>query len=88
MSLCMNCFPWKYSSLFNYTLFYEASYHLLGDDQAGLEGELCAAEVEEVLEGGAEQLHDHDVVLALLAGPVEHRRPFLSLQQPQNLRLV
>lgn len=46
---------------------------LVGEEQDGLEGELPIAEVEEVFEGGAEQVEDHGVVVALSAEPSHER---------------
>jgi len=39
--------------------------HLVGGHQHGLQGELSAALVEKVFEGGAEEIHDHDVLVVL-----------------------
>ena len=47
----------------------DAREQLVGEHQHRLEAELAVAEVEEVLEGGAEQVDDHDVVVALDAVP-------------------
>ncbi|KAI3487940.1 hypothetical protein L1887_48023 [Cichorium endivia] len=41
------------------------------EEKDGLEGELSVAEVEEVLEGRAEEVDDHGVVVALLAVPAD-----------------
>ena len=35
----------------------------------GLEAELAVAKVEEVLEGGPEEIHDHGIVVALCSKP-------------------
>ena len=44
----------------------DARYHLVGEHQDRLLGELAPAEVEQVLETGAEQLHHENVVVALV----------------------
>jgi hypothetical protein len=47
----------------------DAADQLVGQQQDGLEGEFAVAEVEEVLEGGSEQVENHGVVVALGAEP-------------------
>ena len=47
----------------------DAGDELVGEQQNRLEGELAVAEVEEVLERGAEQVEHHGVVVALGAEP-------------------
>lgn len=47
------------------------AHQLIGQEKHGLEGELALAEVEEVLEGGAEEVDDHGVVVALDAEPTD-----------------
>jgi hypothetical protein len=42
---------------------------LIGEQQHGLEGELAVAEVEEVFEGGTEQVEHHGVVVTFCAEP-------------------
>lgn len=49
----------------------DAGEHLLGDHDDGLDGESAAAVVEEVLERGAEEVDDEDVVKTLLAKVVD-----------------
>ena len=46
-----------------------STYELIGQEEDGLEAELPVAEVEQVLEGRAEQIDDHGVVVALSAKP-------------------
>jgi len=41
---------------------FDALEHLVGDHEHGLEGESSAAFVELVLEGGTEEVHDHEIV--------------------------
>ncbi len=48
----------------------DALDHLVSDHADGLEGELALAEGEEVLQGGAQQVHHHAVVVAFYAEPV------------------
>lgn len=43
----------------------EETYELVGKEENGLEGELPAAEVEQILETGSEEVHHHRVVVAL-----------------------
>jgi len=48
-----------------------AFQHLIGDHEDGLEAESTAALVELILEGGAEEVHDHEVVRILGAEVVD-----------------
>ena len=45
----------------------EGVYHLLGGHADGLDAELPAAHIEEVLEVGSEEIDDKDIVQTLLA---------------------
>jgi len=47
----------------------DAGDELVGEEKDGLQRELAVAEVEEVLEGGAEQVQDHSIVVALGTEP-------------------
>lgn len=47
------------------------THHLVSQEQHGLEAELAGAEVEEVLEAGPQQLHDHHVVVPLGPAPLD-----------------
>jgi len=47
----------------------DAADELVGEQEDGLEGEFTVAEVEEILEGGAEQVENHGVVVTLGAEP-------------------
>ena len=47
----------------------DAGDELIGKEQHGLERELAVAEVEEVFEGGTEQVEDHGVVVTFCAEP-------------------
>ena len=51
----------------------DAADELVGEQEDGLEGELAVAEVEEILEGGAEEVEDHGVVVTLGAEPSDER---------------
>jgi hypothetical protein len=50
-------------------------YHLVGDHEHGLDGELAVAHVEDVLERGSEEIDHHHVVVALLPEPSHVRKP-------------
>lgn len=63
------------------------AYHLIREEEHRLEGELPGAEVEEVLQRRPEQLHDHDVVLALVAAPLHLRDADAAVHQLVELRL-
>ena len=52
---------------------FDAGDKLVGEEQDGLEGELSVAEIEQVLEAGAEEVKDHGVVVALGAKPADKR---------------
>jgi hypothetical protein len=47
----------------------DAGDELIGEQEDGLERELAVAEVEEILQGRAEQIEDHGVVVALSTKP-------------------
>jgi hypothetical protein len=51
------------------------TYHLLRYHDNRLDGELPVAVVEQVLQAGAEQVDDQDVVQALLAKVIDIRNP-------------
>ena len=46
------------------------THELIREHEDGLEGKVPVAHAEEVLERGTEEVDDHDVVVALLSGPV------------------
>lgn len=52
-----------------------ATYHLLGYHDDRLDGELSVAVVEQVLQTGAEQVDDQDVVQSFLAEVINIRDP-------------
>lgn len=49
------------------------TYELVSEHENGLEGEVPVAHAEKVFERGAEEVDDHDVVIALFSGPVDPR---------------
>jgi hypothetical protein len=50
-----------------------AGDELIGQEKHGLQRELAVAEVEKILQGGAEQVQDHGVVVALGTEPAHER---------------
>ena len=50
-----------------------AADQLVGEEEDGLEREFAVAEVEEIFEGGAEEIEDHGVVVTLGAEPPDER---------------
>ena len=44
--------------VFTVNVFY-SGYELVGEEEDGLEAEAAGAEVEEILQAGAQQLHHH-----------------------------
>ena len=53
-------------------------YHLVSQQQDGLQAELAGAEVEEVLQTGPQQLHHHHVVVPLRSTPLYRWYPHCS----------
>ena len=51
----------------------DAADELVGEQEDGLEREFAVAEVEEILEGRAEEVEDHGVVVTLGAEPSDER---------------
>jgi hypothetical protein len=49
----------------------DAGDELIGQQQDGLQGELAVAEVEEILQAGAEQVENHGIVVTLGAEPAD-----------------
>jgi hypothetical protein len=47
----------------------DAGDELIGEEEDGLEGEFAVAEVEEIFEGGTEEIQDHGIVIALGSEP-------------------
>ena len=60
----------------------DAAHGLISEQEHGLEAELPRAKVEEVLETRPEQLHDHDVVVAFSAAPLERGYAHAALHEP------
>ena len=52
------------------SLIKAVSYHLVGQHEYCLQGELSLAVVEQILKTGPQQVDDHDVVVAFHAKPV------------------
>lgn len=50
---------------------FDAREHLVGKHEDSLEAELAVAEIEEVLQTGAQQIYDHHIVVALYAIPAD-----------------
>ena len=50
-----------------------AGDELVGEEQYGLQGKLAVAEVEEILQGRAEQIQNHGIVVALGSEPAYER---------------
>jgi len=50
-----------------------ATHQLICQQENGLDSEFPVAKVEQILEAGAQQLHDHHVVLTLNAKPFDLR---------------
>ena len=48
--------------VFTVNVFY-SGYELVGEEEDGLEAEAAGAEVEEILQAGAQQLHHHHIVV-------------------------
>ena len=64
-----------------------SAYGLIGEEKHCFEAEFARAEVEEILEAGPEQLHDHDIVVALAAAPLERGYADAALHEPIDLGL-
>ena len=65
----------------------EAAYHLLGEHQRRLHREATRAEVEDVLERRAEQLHDQRVVALRRAKPARARNAGAALREKSTSSL-
>lgn len=44
------------------------THKLIREEEDGLEGEMSVADLEEILQGGTQEIDDHDVIVALSAG--------------------
>jgi hypothetical protein len=49
----------------------DAGNQLIGEEKDGLEGELPVAEVEEIFQGGSEEVEDHRIVITLGTEPAD-----------------
>ena len=47
----------------------DVTHHLIGKHQHGLDRELAAAEIEEILQAGPQQVDNHHVVVTLYTIP-------------------
>ena len=66
----------------------DSADHLICKHEDSLHGESPGAEVEEILETGAEQIHDEDVVVPLLAVPPDVRDAHSALQDFVQFALI
>jgi hypothetical protein len=64
------------------------TYKLVGEKQHSLESELAVAEVEQVLERGAEEVHYHRVVVALNSEPAHEGDTDSTGESLVNLGLI
>ena len=65
-----------------------STYELIGQEEDGLEAELPVTEVEQVLEGRAEQIDDHCVVVALSAEPPHEGHADTAREGLEDLGLI
>lgn len=56
---------------FSWTVIVNKPHHLICEEQHGFDREFAVAKVEEIFQAGAQQLHDHDIVVALHAKPLD-----------------
>lgn len=66
----------------------DAGDELIGEEQDSLQGELAVAEVEEVLEGGSEQVEDHGIVVAFCSEPSHERDTDTTSQRLVHASLI
>ena len=64
------------------------THELIREHEDGLEGKVPVAHAEEILEGGPEEVDDHDVVVALLARPVDPGHTGTTHQSLVDLALL
>lgn len=64
---------------------FEPSYQLNGHVQNGLEGELPLAQVKDLFQILAQQLHDQYIVVAALAKVVDNRKAIFRAQSAINV---
>jgi len=67
--------------------FVNVVYRLICQQEHCFEAEFARAKVKQVLETGTKQLHDHDIVVALAATPLERWNADAALHQPIDLAL-
>ena len=66
--------------VFTVNVFY-SGYELVGEEEDGLEAEAAGAEVEEILQAGAQQLHHHHIVVPCTQDTQVNFRIKISLVQ-------
>ena len=66
----------------------DAGDELIGEEQHRLEREFAVAKVEKVLQGGAEQIQDHGIVIALGAEPADERDTDTAGERLVNTGLI
>lgn len=66
----------------------DAGDELVGQEQDRLERELAVAEVEEILQRGAEKVEDHGVVIALGSEPTDKRNADTTSQGLVNASFI
>lgn len=70
------------------TAHVQSTYQLISKQEDGLETELAVAEVEEVLERGAEEIDDHGVVVAFGPKPADEGDANTTSEGLVDLRFV
>ena len=66
----------------------DAGDELVGEQQDRLQGEFTVAEVEEILETGAEEVKDHGVIVALGSKPADERDADAAGERLVNAGLI
>ena len=66
----------------------DAGDHLVGDPAEGLEGEALIAKIEQVCQGGTQEIQDEHVVVILIPKPVQFADPIKALQLAVQVGLV
>ena len=64
------------------------THELVSEKENGFQAELSVAKVEEILEGGAEEVEDHSVVVALCSEPSHERNAHASCESLVDLGLI
>ena len=66
----------------------DAGDELIGQEENGLQGELAVAEVEEILQTGAEEIQDHGIVVTLSSEPADKRNTDTSSEGLVDTSLI